>query len=125
MTKYTHQDADGMWWRMEGSRPISKLADDVTEHFGEQPNISFGVPVDQSALRAKGVPEYEPPEGASKVECETCGNLCWQGPRQVKLVKDNPGAVIVMCALCASKLSLGNDYDVQHLGGKGGRLKDS
>jgi len=29
LTKYTHKDADGMLWRWEEGRPISKIADEV------------------------------------------------------------------------------------------------
>ena len=31
MKPYTHIDKDGMPWRFEGSRPVSKLADDVMQ----------------------------------------------------------------------------------------------
>jgi hypothetical protein len=31
---YTHKDKDGVLWRFEGSRPISKLADDIMDEFG-------------------------------------------------------------------------------------------
>lgn len=34
---YTHKDSEGMVWRFEGSRPISKLADEVmAEVFSEK-----------------------------------------------------------------------------------------
>jgi hypothetical protein len=31
---YTHMDKHGMLWRFEGSRPISKLADEAMAEFG-------------------------------------------------------------------------------------------
>jgi hypothetical protein len=32
--KYTHRDKDGMLWRFNGGRPVSKLADDVMRKVG-------------------------------------------------------------------------------------------
>lgn len=29
--KYTHKDATGMLWRMEGSRPVSAIADSIMD----------------------------------------------------------------------------------------------
>jgi hypothetical protein len=31
---YTHKDKDGVLWRFEGGRPVSKIADDIMDEFG-------------------------------------------------------------------------------------------
>jgi hypothetical protein len=37
MKTYTHKDKDGVPWRFENGRPISKLADEVVEEvFGKE-----------------------------------------------------------------------------------------
>jgi hypothetical protein len=50
---YTHRDKDGMLWRFEGSRPISRLADEVMANVKTKPKLELVPTVEYSRDKGK------------------------------------------------------------------------
>jgi hypothetical protein len=61
------------------------------------------IPTDKS-LFPPGMPDYIPAEGATHIECNSCGTTCWIGPKQKAMKTERPD-VPVLCALCILELS--------------------
>lgn len=70
----------------------------------------FGV-VAVMPLKMPEIPGVEKPKPSiehSLIDCKLCDQQCWIGPTQLRLVRQNPNVVKVLCYLCVYRLDLAN-----------------